>query len=150
MNEETVMRQLIRMLYRKGADQELILAVVTNLETDENFLKMMEALSKVENPSRTWLLSKSILIGDPEESAQNKHPNNWQTPPIMIIPSTKEVLYMTQDKRNLSEINSKVLQAVLREKSEHEQKMQTDPEYRKFWEKQERDFQKCVFPHLED
>ena len=53
MRTEETMRQLIRLLVRKGASEDLIEAVVSVLETDENFLKMIEELSSLENPSET-------------------------------------------------------------------------------------------------
>ena len=59
------MRQLIRVLVRKGASEDLIEAVVSVLETDENFLKMIEELSSLENPSETCILGTAVLIADP-------------------------------------------------------------------------------------
>ena len=59
------MRQLIRVLVRKGASEDLIEAVVSVLETDENFLKMIEELSSLENPSETCILGKAMLIAEP-------------------------------------------------------------------------------------
>ena len=59
------MRQLIRVLVRKGTSEDLIEAVVSVLETDENFLKMIEELSSLENPSETCMLGKAVLIADP-------------------------------------------------------------------------------------
>lgn len=66
MERETVMRQLIRELIRKGASEDLVEAIVSVLETEENFLKMIEELSKLKNPSETCLLGKAILIAEPE------------------------------------------------------------------------------------
>ena len=65
MRTEETMRQLIRVLVRKGASEDLIEAVVSVLETDENFLKMIEELSSLENPSETCMLGKAVLIADP-------------------------------------------------------------------------------------
>ena len=65
MRTEETMRQLIRVLVRKGASEDLIEAVVSVLETDENFLKMIEELSSLENPSETCILGKAMLIADP-------------------------------------------------------------------------------------
>lgn len=65
MRTEETMRQLIRVLVRKGASEDLIEAVVSVLETDENFLKMIEELSSLENPSETCILGKAVLIADP-------------------------------------------------------------------------------------
>ena len=65
MRTEETMRQLIRLLVRKGASEDLIEAVVSVLETDENFLKMIEELSSLENPSETCILGKAVLIADP-------------------------------------------------------------------------------------
>ena len=45
--------------------EDLIEAVVSVLETDENFLKMIEELSSLENPSETCMLGKAVLIADP-------------------------------------------------------------------------------------
>ena len=65
MRTEATMRQLIRVLVRKGASEDLIEAVVTVLETDENFIKMIAELDNVENPSKTYILGKAMLIADP-------------------------------------------------------------------------------------
>ena len=65
MNTETPMRQLIRAMHRKGASEDLIVAVLTVLETEENFLKMLEEVSLMENPSETALLGEAILIAEP-------------------------------------------------------------------------------------
>ena len=65
MRTEETMRQLIRVLVRKGASEDLIEAVVSVLETDENFLKMIEELSSLENPSETCILGKAMLIAEP-------------------------------------------------------------------------------------
>ena len=62
MRTEETMRQLIRDLVRKGANEDLIEAVVSILETDDNFVKMMDELSKVDNPSETCILGKAMLI----------------------------------------------------------------------------------------
>ena len=62
MRTEETMRQLIRVLVQKGADEDLIEAIVGVLETDENFLKMIEELSNIDNPSETCMLGKAILI----------------------------------------------------------------------------------------
>lgn len=68
MNGESMTPQLIRMLYRKGADEELIVGIVTILETEENIQAMMDELSKTENPTRTWLITKALLIAEPEDN----------------------------------------------------------------------------------
>ena len=65
MRTEETMRKLIRVLVQKGADEDLIEAIVSVLETDENFLKMIEALSGIDNPSETCMLGKAILIAEP-------------------------------------------------------------------------------------
>ena len=65
MRTEETMRQLIRVLVQKGADEDLIEAIVDVLETDENFLKMIEELSNIDNPSETCMLGKAILIAEP-------------------------------------------------------------------------------------
>ena len=65
MRTEKTMRQLIRVLVQKGADEDLIEAIVSVLETDENFLKMIEELSGIDNPSETCMLGKAILIAEP-------------------------------------------------------------------------------------
>ena len=65
MRTEETMRKLIRVLVRKGANEDLIEAVVSVLETDENFLKMIEELSSLENPSETCILGKAMLIAEP-------------------------------------------------------------------------------------
>ena len=65
MTTEATMRELIRVLVKKGANEELIEAVVSALETDENFLKMMEEMSRVENPSESYILGKAMLIAEP-------------------------------------------------------------------------------------
>ena len=65
MRTEETMRQLIRALVKKGANEDLIEAVVSILETDDNFLKMMDELSKVDNPSETCILGKAMLIAEP-------------------------------------------------------------------------------------
>ena len=57
-------RELICALIRKGASEDLIEAVVSALETDENFLKMIEELSKVDKPSETYILGKAMLIAE--------------------------------------------------------------------------------------
>ena len=59
------MRALIRELYRKGADEDEIEAVITVLETEPNCQQMLEELKRVDNPSREWLLGTAILIVDP-------------------------------------------------------------------------------------
>lgn len=65
MRTEEMMRQLIRALVRKGVNEDLIEAVVSVLETDENFLKMIEELSSLENPSEICILGKAMLIAEP-------------------------------------------------------------------------------------
>lgn len=65
MRTEETMRQLIRALVRKGVNEDLIEAVVSVLETDENFLKMIEELSSLENPSEICILGKAMLIAEP-------------------------------------------------------------------------------------
>jgi hypothetical protein len=65
MRTEETMRQLIRALIRKGVNEDLIEAVVSVLETDENFLKMIEELSSLENPSEICILGKAMLIAEP-------------------------------------------------------------------------------------
>lgn len=65
MRPEETMWQLIRVLVRKGASEDLIEAVVSILETDENFLKMINELYSLENPSETCILGKAMLIADP-------------------------------------------------------------------------------------
>ena len=59
------MQQLITMLERKGVDEDTIVGVLSALETEENFLKMIEEITPVENPSRTYLLGEALLIADP-------------------------------------------------------------------------------------
>ena len=59
------MRALIRELYRKGADEDEIEALITVLETEPNCQQMLEELKRVDNPSREWLLGTAILIADP-------------------------------------------------------------------------------------
>ena len=66
MSEEAAMRALVRKLVEKNVDEEMTVAVVSLLETEENYLKMIDQLSEVENPSREWLLAKSLLIPDEE------------------------------------------------------------------------------------
>ena len=65
MRTEETMRQLIRALVRKGVNEDLIEAVVSVLETDENFLKMIEELSSLENPSEICILGRAMLIAEP-------------------------------------------------------------------------------------
>ena len=65
MRTEETMRKLIRVLVQKGADEDFIEAIVRVLETDENFLKMIEALSGIDSPSKTCMLGKAILIAEP-------------------------------------------------------------------------------------
>ena len=65
MRTEETMRKLIRVLVQKGADEDLIEAIGSVLETDENFLKMIEELSGIDNPSETCMLGKAILIAEP-------------------------------------------------------------------------------------
>jgi len=64
MRTEKTMRQLILMLVQKGADEDLIEAIVSLLETEKNYLKMMEELSTMEKPSKTCMLCKALLIAD--------------------------------------------------------------------------------------
>ena len=66
MKDETAMDNLMRALARKGASTDLIEALVTLLETDMNFTKMQEELSKLKNPSDGCLLGKVLLIADEE------------------------------------------------------------------------------------
>ncbi len=66
MKDETAMDNLMRALARKGASNDLIEALVTLLETDGNFTKMQEELSKLKNPSDSCLLGKALLIADEE------------------------------------------------------------------------------------
>lgn len=65
MRSDATMRQLIRVLVKKGASEDLVEAVVSALQTDENFLKMIKELSRLENPSETCILGKAILIAEP-------------------------------------------------------------------------------------
>ena len=65
MRTEETMRQLIRVLVKKGANEDLIEAIVTALETDENFIKMIEELSTLDNPTETCMLGKAMLIAEP-------------------------------------------------------------------------------------
>ena len=64
MKEESVMRQLIQELAMRQADEDLIEAVLTILETEDNFLKMIEEVLKLEHPSKACLLGKAILIAE--------------------------------------------------------------------------------------
>lgn len=64
MRTEKTMRQLIRVLVSKGANEDLVEAVVSILETDENFLKMIEELMSLDNPSETCILGKAMLIAE--------------------------------------------------------------------------------------
>ena len=66
MIDQDAMRELIRALYRKGANEDEIEAVVTVLETESNFLEMLNKLKQVNNPCREWLLGTAILIADPD------------------------------------------------------------------------------------
>ena len=65
MKEESTMKQLIRAMHRKGASEDLIVAILEVLETEENFLKMLEEVSRLKNPSETALLGKAMLIAEP-------------------------------------------------------------------------------------
>ena len=65
MRTEETMRQLIRALVKKGATEDLIEAIVTVLETDENFIKMIEEISNIDNPTETCMLGKAMLIAEP-------------------------------------------------------------------------------------
>lgn len=65
MRTEETMRQLIRVLVKKGANEDLIEAIVTALETDENFIKMIEELATLDNPTETCMLGKAMLIAEP-------------------------------------------------------------------------------------
>lgn len=66
MKDERAMDNLMRALARKGASNDLIEALVTLLETDGNFTKMQDELSKLKNPSDSCLLGKALLIADEE------------------------------------------------------------------------------------
>lgn len=60
------MRELMRCLIRKGAEEELICAVIDILETDENADEMIAQIEPLKKPSRTCILGKAVLISDPE------------------------------------------------------------------------------------
>ena len=42
----------------------MIEAIVSVLETDENFLKMMDEMARIEHPSETCMLGKAMLIAE--------------------------------------------------------------------------------------
>ena len=65
MRTEETMRQLIRVLVKKCANEDLIEAIVTVLETDENYIKMIEEISNIYNPTETYMLGKAMLIAEP-------------------------------------------------------------------------------------
>ena len=65
MRTEETMRQLIHLLVKKGANEDLVEAIVSVLETDENFIKMIEELSTLDNPTETCMLGKAMLIAEP-------------------------------------------------------------------------------------
>ena len=64
MRTEETMRELIRFLVKKGANEDLIEAIVSVLKTDENFLKMMDEMARIEHPSETCMLGKAMLIAE--------------------------------------------------------------------------------------
>ena len=49
MIDQDAMRELIRALYRKGANEDEIEAVVTVLETESNILEMLNKLKQVKS-----------------------------------------------------------------------------------------------------
>ncbi|MGM9602910.1 MAG: hypothetical protein ACI3W5_15170 [Faecousia sp.] len=72
MNEEMVMRKLIRELIRVGASEELTEAVVSFLSTEKesktiaNYEEMIRQLKPLKNPTETCLLGKALLIAEQE------------------------------------------------------------------------------------
>jgi hypothetical protein len=73
---DDAMLQLIRLLIKKGADDELIQDILSELETDENFHKMIEEVTPLEMSSRTDLLEKAIAIANPEEGQWPQLPDD--------------------------------------------------------------------------
>ena len=59
---------------------------------------------------------------------------------------------MEQDKQQKPLMTEEQKRMLMQAKIEHEQQMQNDPEYRKLWEKRERELQKFIFPgdNIED
>ena len=60
------MRELAQVLCKKGADQEVIEAVISVLETDKNFERMIKEMNNLKNPSRECMIGKAILIAEPD------------------------------------------------------------------------------------
>ena len=64
MCNQDLMGELVQTLKEKGAPEDLAVAIVSILQTEENFQKMLDTLLQIENPSRTRLLGEAILIAD--------------------------------------------------------------------------------------
>ena len=91
---DDAMMQLIRLLIKKGADDELIQDIISELETDEDFYKMIEEVSPLEMSSRTAFLEKAIAIANPEEERWPQLPddNPYRTHLVRLLHSiTDEV-----------------------------------------------------------
>ena len=54
----------IELLKEREADWDTIEAVISVLQTEEHFKKMIDILKETKHPSKTFLLGMTILIAD--------------------------------------------------------------------------------------
>ena len=64
MCEQALMDTLIQTLKAMGVSEDLTVGVVSILQTQENFQRMLDILPQIEKPSRTRLLGEAMLIAD--------------------------------------------------------------------------------------
>ena len=58
------MRELVQKMIEMSIEEELIEAVITLLDTDEQYEKMSQELDHLQNLTSTTILGKAILISD--------------------------------------------------------------------------------------
>jgi len=59
--------ELAKTMYQMGAQKDLVLGVLTILETEENCEKMLQKIKQTQNHSRTWAIGTALLIAEPGE-----------------------------------------------------------------------------------
>ena len=56
--------ETISLLKEREADLDVIQAVISALQTEEQYRKMIDILKKTQRPGREFLIGKTILIAD--------------------------------------------------------------------------------------
>lgn len=64
MSLDNLIKETAALLKEREADWDTIETVISFLQTEEHFRKMIDILKKTEHPSREFLLMKTLLIAD--------------------------------------------------------------------------------------